>query len=152
EEDDSLQVALTPDEVGALLDRAAGRNRRILIYGISTMLRKTPLLGHRNEWVNGSRAWLEVPAEMMKKGRSKRRRPLSVPLSRIALEQIEARRGLSWPNEKTGNPLTWLEDYLEGLARGASVRPFSLHDLRTTGATWLKNAGVDRLVIKALMG
>lgn len=152
EEDDSLQVALTREEVGAILRYARGRNRRILIYGICTMLRKTPLLAHRNEWVDASRLWLDVPADLMKKGRSKRRRALSVPICATALAQIGDGASLSWPNEGTGRPLTWLDDYLVALADSAHVRRFSLHDLRTTGATWLKNAGVDRLVIKALMG
>jgi integrase len=152
EEDDSLQVALTEDEVSSLLTHVRGRNRRIFIFGLCTMLRKTPLLAHRNEWVDRGRAWLDVPADLMKKGRAKRRRALSVPIADVALAQLGDGRGLSWPNERTGSPLTWLDDYLIAVADAAEVRRFSLHDLRTTGATWLKNAGVDRLVIKALMG
>ena len=154
DEDDSLQVALTREEFGSVLEHATGRNRRILIYGVCTMLRKTPLLAHRNEWVDRSRRWLNVPADLMKKGRSKRRRMLSVPICETAAAQIAGglAQGLSWPNERTGKPLTWLDDYLTALAETAKVRPFSLHDLRSTGATWLKNAGVDRLVIKTLMG
>ena len=32
------------------------------------------------------------------------------------------------------------------------MRPFSCHDLRTTGATWLRDADVDELVISLLLG
>ena len=113
DEDDSLQVALTRDEVRSILEHVKGRNRRIFIYGLCTMLRKTPLLAHRNEWIDRSRSWLEVPADLMKKGRSKRRRGLSVPVAAVALAQLEGSTGgLSWPNERTGRPLTlWCQSY-----------------------------------------
>jgi integrase len=153
EEDDSLQVALTEQEVGAILEHVSGRNRRIILFGVCSMLRKTPLLALRNEWIDRGRVWLDVPADFMKKGRSKRRRALSVPIASTALSQItDEGAGLSWPNEATAKPLVWLDEALEAIADAAETRGFSLHDLRSTGATWLKNAGVDRLVIKALMG
>lgn len=42
--------------------------------------------------------------------------------------------------------------HLRGPRQGVGVRPFSCHDLRTTGAPWLRDAGVDELVIALLLG
>jgi integrase len=116
EEQDSLQEPLTPDQVAAVLDLANDRDRRILIYGICTMLRKTPLLGHCGQWLDWRRAWLTVPSDVMKKGRAKRRRGLSIPLCDTAMGQLGGEHiGYTWPNSATGRPLTWLDDTLHSL-------------------------------------
>jgi integrase len=86
------------------------------------------------------------------------RRGLSIPLCDTAIGQLGGQHiGYTWPNSATGQPLTWLHDTLHSLVERASkngpaVPRFSLHDLRSTGATWLRNAGVDPLIIKHLMG
>ncbi len=152
-EEETQQVALTEDEFADILAHASERNRRLLIFGVCTMLRRTPLLAFRGEWVDWRRGWYEVPAELMKKGRSKARRVFSGPLAQIALEQLcDVRSGVVWPNSKNGEAVKWIDDSLIRIADAAKVRRFSLHDLRSTGNTWLKNHGVEHLVRKRLLG
>jgi integrase len=152
-EDETSQVALREDEFEAVLKHASERHRRILIFGVCSMLRRTPLLALRAEWVDRKRSWLRVPAEYMKKGRSRIRHELSIPLPTIAIQQLgDAPTGLVWPSGRTGGPLTWLDETLHRIADAAKVRRFSLHDLRTTGNTWLNTYGVGHLVRKRLMG
>jgi integrase len=61
--------------------------RRRLIFGVSTMLRKTPLVGLRAEWIDLDDPWLTVPASFQK-GRRAEKRELSVPLCEWAVEQL----------------------------------------------------------------
>jgi len=152
-EDETLQVALSEEEFKAILLHAGDRNRRLFIFGVCSMLRRTPLLELRGEWIDRKRSWLTVPAEFMKKGRSRARREFSIPLPMVAIEQLDdVRSGVVWPSNRTGEPVTWLDESLRTIADAAKVRRFSLHDLRTTGNTWLNSFGVDHLVRKRLMG
>jgi integrase len=148
-------VALTKAEFRAVLGVLSETNRRRMIFGVTTMLRRTPLLALKQSWIDPERGWLSVPAEMMKKGRSRRRTPLEVPIAAWALEQtldLDANEhGYLWPSA-TGKPLTRVHDIFANCAEDAGVRPFSCHDLRTTGATWLRDEGVDELIIAILLG
>jgi integrase len=158
--EEQQMVALTIDQFFAVLDAIKsmrqGREvtRRRLIFGVTTMLRKTPLMGLRAEWIDLSDPWLEVPASAQK-GRRGEKRPLSVPLSGWATEQLPNPlpvTGLVWANSRTGGPTGNLTHTLNRLADAAKVARFSLHDLRATGNTWLANAGVDERVRQYLMG
>ncbi len=90
------------------------------------------------------------------KGPARRRSPLDVPLSQWSLEQVRdlaaATDGYLWPNPATGIPMRWVDGIFRSAFEKAGVRPFSAHDLRTTGASWLRAAGVDELVIVILLG
>ncbi len=150
-------VALTKDEFRAVLRVLSDKNRRRMIFGVTTMLRRTPLLALKQPWIDFDRSWLSVPADMMKKGRSRRRTPLEVPIAAWALEQIEGlepnEHGYLWPARATGTPLTRVHDIFADCVEASGVRPFSCHDLRTTGATWwLRDEGVDELIIAILLG
>jgi integrase len=149
-------VALTKDEFKAVLRVLSETNRRRMIFGVTTMLRRTPLLAMKKAWIDRGKAWLSVPAEMMKKGRSRRRTGLEVPLSSWALEQTKDvdgnAHGYLWPARMTGTPLTRVRDIFADCVAASGVREFSCHDLRTTGATWLRDEGVDELVIAILLG
>ena len=57
-----------------------------------------------------------------------------------------------WPSRQTGGVLTRVHDIFVDAVKASGVRPFSCHDLRTTGATWLRDAGIDELVIALLLG
>lgn len=152
-EEGTLQVALTEEEFKAILSHASERNQRIFIFGVCSMLRRLPLLELRGEWIDRKKSWLTVPAEFMKKGRSRHAHELSIPLPKIAIKQLEGvRAGVVWPSRYDGEAVTQLDESLHRTADAAKVRRFSLHDLRTTGNTWLKNYGVDHLVRKRLMG
>ena len=147
-------VALSIDEFREVLKILSSINRRRFIFAVTTMLRRTPLLGLRDEWVDRESSWLSVPREFMKKGRSKHRSPLHIPMSRWALDQVHDLRpvgGYLWPNPNTGQPMTWIDHIFIDASRKIGI-DFSCHDLRTTGATWLADAHVDELVISILLG
>jgi integrase len=158
--DEKEMVALTIDEFFRVLEaakrlpRAADITTRRLIFGVTTFLRKTPLMGLRSEWIDLSDPWIYVPAESQK-GREGERRPLSVPLSGWAVEQLPMplpKKGLVWANARTARPTGNVTRTLQKLASMAKVPEFSLHDLRTTGNTWLANEGVDERIRQYLMG
>jgi integrase len=158
--DEQEMVALTVDEffrvlaATAQLPRCGDITRRRLIFGVTTLLRKTPLMGLCTEWLDLHDPWLDVPASAQK-GRRGERRPLSVPLCGWAVEQLPRhlpRIGLIWPNPDTEKATGNVTHTLQKLAREARVPEFSLHDLRATGNTWLANEGVDERIRKYLMG
>ena len=148
-------VALSVDEFREALTAVSPINRRRFIFGVTTMIRRTPLLRLQDEWIDREGNWLAVPREYMKKGRAKHRSPLHVPLSRWALDQVRDLSpnadGYLWPNEQTGKPMTWIDHVFEAASKKIGI-DFSCHDLRTTGATWLAEAHVDELVISILLG
>ncbi|HJQ36223.1 MAG TPA: tyrosine-type recombinase/integrase [Thermoanaerobaculia bacterium] len=148
-------MALSVDEFREVLNVLSPINRRRFIFGVTTMLRRTPLLGLRNEWIDREASWLSVPREYMKKGRSKHRSPLHVPLSQWALDQVRDLEpnvdGYLWPNPNTGKPMAWIDHIFSDASEKIGI-DFSCHDLRTTGATWLAEAHVDELVISILLG
>lgn len=148
-------VALSIDEFREVLSVLTPINRRRFIFGVTTMIRRTPLLSLRDEWVDRETGWLSVPREFMKKGRSRHRSPLHVPLSKWSLDQIADlqpnREGYLWPNPRTDKPLTWIDHVFSEASAKIGI-DFSCHDLRTTGATWLADAHVDELIISILLG
>jgi integrase len=149
---DSTQVALSEAQLGELLAIAPPLKRRLIIFGVTSALREENLFGMRGEWIGWNDAWLKIPAEFMKKGRSEQARELSRPLPAIAMQQLGDPRlsGYIWPNPTTGLPFTRLG--LDVLCAAAGVPAISEHDLRTTGNTLLHTNGVDHLTRKALMG
>lgn len=160
-DDEESMVALSVDQFFAVLEatrqvmrQGADVTRRRLIFGVTTMLRKTPLMGLRSEWIDLEDAWLVVPKEYMK-GKGGKKRALSVPLCGWAVEQLPhpmAKSGYIWPNTRTGEPTGNLTHTLQKLADAARVPEFSLHDLRATGSTWLANEGVPERIRQYLMG
>lgn len=147
----SLQVALTEDEVTALLGAVQHQwRRRIMIFGFATGLREGNLYGLRGEWIDWPNAMLRIPAEAMKGGR--KARDLNRPLPSIAMEQLGSPRlsGYIWPNPETGLPYTRIP--LARLCATAGIQRISEHDMRTTYVTWLRLHKVDSLVVKALVG
>jgi integrase len=149
---DSTMIALSEGEIGELLAVAPPLKARMIIFAICSEIREENLFGLRGEWINWAEGWLHIPAEFMKKGRSKAARALSRPLPKIAMEQLGPPRlsGYIWTNPQTGVPYTRLG--LDALCEAAKIRAISEHDLRTTGNTLLANVGVDHLSRKALMG
>jgi integrase len=148
-------VALSIDEFHEALRVVTPLNRRRLIFGVTTMIRRTPLLSLRHSWIDHASCWLSIPREFMKKGRSRYRSALHVPISRWSLEQIPSsslsNQDFVWPNPRSGKPMTWV-DHIFRTASEKIGTDFSCHDLRTTGATWLAEAHVDELLIAILLG
>lgn len=148
--DDSLQVALTEEEFGKLLGKATKETSSLLILGVTTMLRKSNLLGLRAEWIDAEKRWLTVDRHLVK-GRVNQKRTLSVPVPQWTIDALAGRRdGYVFANPRTGKPFIWIYDRLTTLATKSGVRGFSLHDLRSTGISWLRRHGVDRSVVKVL--
>lgn len=157
--EEQQMVALTIDQFFAVLDATKhmrqGRDltRRRLIFGVTTMLRKTPLMGLCAEWIDLNDLWLTVPASAQK-GRRGEKRPLSVPLSGWAAEQLPSplpTSGFVWANNRSGEPTGNVTHTLNKLADEAGVPRFSLHDLRATGNTWLANSNVDERIRQYLL-
>jgi integrase len=148
-------VALSIDEFREALTVLSPINRRRFIFGVTTMVRRTPLLSLNRAWVDLDAKWLSVPREFMKKGRSRHRSPLHVPLSEWAVDQLRYLTpntdGYVWPNPQTNKPMTWVDHIFKEASKKVGI-DFSCHDLRTTGATWLAEAHVDELVISILLG
>ncbi len=152
---ESDMVALSHEEFRDVLKVLNPINRRRMIFGVTTMLRRSALFGCKKSWVDPKRRWLSVPAEEMKKGRSKRAKPLEIPIAGWALEQVQDlepnEHGYIWPSTATGLPLTRVHETFADCVRRSGVTPFSCHDLRTTGSSWLRDEGVDELLISILL-
>ena len=144
-------VALTEDEFGRVLEKIDPRDQEIVAAGVTTRLRRKNLLGLRGEWFDRSERWLHIPAPLMK-GTRGTKKPLSVPVATWTLDIVgERESGLLWLS-RTGEAITWYEHVLTKAIAQSGVRPFSLHDLRTTGNSWLDRAGVDKMTRRVLMG
>jgi integrase len=152
---ESDMVALTHDEFRAALAVLSPINRRRMIFVVTTMLRRSALFGFKKSWVDPEWNWLSVPAAAMKKGRSKRAKPLEIPIAVWALEQVldlePNEHGYVWPSTATGLPLTRVHETFADCVTRSGVTPFSCHDLRTTGSSWLRHEGVDELLISILL-
>lgn len=158
--EDSRAIALTPDELRALLSaevltpRLTNRLHQIIRVGVTTMLRRSNLLGLRWEWIDLERKWLHIPAKYMK-GVADRKRPLSVPLSDWTIDSLgkPANSPFVFPGViNSDKAMSDIRDELDRLAKAAEVRSFGLHDLRYTGNTLLAGAGVMEETRSALMG
>ena len=98
--------ALTPAEFFKLYDatfhlpRSGDVLRRILIFGVCSRLRKTPLLAMRGEFIDRAESWLRVPA-VLNKGRGDDYRDIAFPLPGWALAVTDdlPRRGPLWPSK-----------------------------------------------------
>jgi integrase len=190
------------DAVGAL-QRAGDRYQRMLVLGLTTMLRENPLLNLSYDWMDLTAGTVTIPPQFVKKGRGRARKELTLPLSAWAVEVIR-RVGAAGPStngrdqepagaeqgernwglvretvsgtatpasrHETGStdPLTecvWgapianVQPTLVRIAHIAGIRPFSLHDLRRTGATILLNhrcdlhpQGIAKFTVDRLLG
>ena len=105
--------------------------------------------------MDAERKWLSVLADAMKKGRSKKAKPLEIPIATWAVEQVQDleanEHGYVWPSTATGLPLTRVHETFANCVRRSGVTPFSCHDLRMTGSSWLRDEGVDELLIGILL-
>jgi len=150
------RLALTTDQVSAILDaEIVGRHsdidraKRVIVVGITTMLRRSNLLRLRWEWIDINKKWLTIPAKVMKA-----KRELSIPLSFWTIEMLGTPRakGFVFPNPVNFGPTKHLRATFDALAAEADAPHFTPHDLRRTGYTWLAERGVERIVRKVLMG
>jgi len=155
-----LYFELNPRKVSAATierDRISARSL-VRIIGKNTLPEKIdePIaLRYRTTRARRSSAskkeWMDF-----EEGREKRRYPLHVPIALWALEQVRdvepSDDGYVRPSRQTGGVLTRVHDVFVDAVEASGVRRFSSHDLRTTDATWLREVGIDELVIELLLG
>lgn len=139
--------------LGARIHRDTERLHRILVVGVTTMLRRDVLFGLRWEWLDLARRWMVIPAEFMK-GRTGQKRPLSVPLCDWAVEAVGEPGPSPYVFSAPGSTgKAWgFDASMRSLAVAADVPAFTPHDLRRTGASWLAEAGVDESRVSILLG
>ncbi len=140
---------LTAGEADRLLDELPAQLADMARFTLESGLRKATLLAMRWEWVDwtaGSEC-LRVPPPKMKG-----RRPLIVPLSRMALAILRR----LWPVRSAdrvwgGRGEPGARCWRAALVR-AGIDDFRWHDLRHTWASWHVQAGTTLAVLKELGG
>jgi integrase/recombinase XerD len=151
----TIPSVLSQEEVVRLLEAApAGRDRVLLQVAYGCGLRLDELLHLRVSDIDSSRMILHVHHGKGGKDRL-------VPLSPRLLQELRAYwrryRPRTWlfPGRKPDAPMTdgGIQRRLRhALKRAGLNKPCSMHTLRHSYATHLLEAGVDVLVLKALMG
>lgn len=126
-------------EAAGVLPRVADRYQRMLVLGLTTMLREEPLLNLSHEWTDLTARTVTIPPQFVKKGRGRARKELVLPLGAWTVTALQDGTSCVW-----GTPIANVQPTLVRIARLAGIRPFSLHDLRRTGATLLLNHRCDR--------
>lgn len=152
--------ALEPEEVRRILeadlDHDAERFRRIVTVAVTTMLRLTPLLHLREDWLDREACWLTVgDGERHGRRALKGGRPIDVPLCETAMAAIgPPRDGIAYvfARDASTGPPRWFRRTVIALVRSGVCDEFSPNDLRRTGITWLELAGAPPLAIALLAG
>lgn len=190
-------------DAAGTLPRAADRYQRMLVLGLTTMLRDDPLLNLSYEWMDLTERTVTIPPQFVKKGRGRVRKELTLPLCAWSVDVIRRVGAVgsqtrcdagplvsanTSPNERGavftpplaevkancgpttssidsstgcvwGAPIANVQPTLVRIAHIAGIRPFSLHDLRRTGATLLLNhrcdhhpQGVPKFTVDRLLG
>lgn len=128
---------LLPDEERELLAVAPAWLGRFVVVAVGTGLREGTIRQMRWEWIveKEGAAWVNVPAEAMKKGR-----PHRMPL-RAEVRAALGERGTGLVFDLPAGPRLWYE--LQKAARKAGIAPgLKVHDLRRTFASRLLDRGV----------
>jgi integrase len=129
-------------EAAARRPRVGRRSQRMLVLGLNTWLRAKPLTNLDVAWIDREQSVVRVPPAFVKKGRNRRRTELVLPLNRWAMAALEPlpASGCVWGvHAVTKRPSENLHHTLRAIAEDAGIAPFSLHDLRRTGASLLLN-------------
>ncbi len=143
---------LTDAELATIWNAAAENGYgRIVKLLMLTAQRRDEIGGLRWDEIDTQAGLISLPAE-----RTKNSRAHDVPLSRMALDTLEAQprmagRGLVF-GEGEGPFSAWSRSkdrFDEKL--GETVKPWTLHDLRRTAATRMADLGVQPHVIEAVL-
>lgn len=146
----SRDVALTPDEVGRLLQAiyrsSMKRAQKLALHLlILCMVRKSELIEARWEEFDLTAAEWSIPADRMKKDR-----PHFVPLPRQAVAMLEELQGLAggsacvFPSTHHLNrPIAHSTLNVAVRSLDVDVRDFVIHDFRRTASTCLNEAGFN---------
>jgi integrase len=139
--------------------------------GINTGVRRGGILAIKKDHINlntksvfcaikvkGVRKSYEIKQNHMFVVRNKGNKPYTVPLNATArrvMEELLADdelTGYLFLNEMTGRSLTEIKRSFKTACRLAGIEDFTFHDLRHTFATRLKEAGVDKISRRDLLG
>jgi integrase len=131
-------------EAAAKRPQVGARMQMMLVAGLTLWLRKSPLTNLDKSWIDRVGLTVTVPPAYVKKGRARKRRELVIPMTHWFASILEP--GLDnvhtcvWGiNRRSGRPASNLFHTLRAIANDAKIRPFSLHDLRRTGNTIVRN-------------
>ena len=135
---------LTEAEFSALLEALPATRRLWLLLAVFAGPRKSELEALRwEEHVNLDTGWVMRPGTKTKKSRQ------TVPIA----DSLRGTLATEW--QPTGPVVSrWLNARrdLAAACRRAGIRPVSANDLRRTFASWMKQRGVDSIVVARLMG
>ena len=135
---------LTELELELLLSALPAHRRLWVLIAVYTGARFSEVEALRwEQHIRLDAGWIQLPGSKTKK--SYRKVPLCEPLRELLSEHWRA----------TGPVVTHWHNVRRDLAiacRGAGIRPASPNDLRRTFASWLKQRGVDSMVVARLLG
>jgi len=143
---------LTPQQWWTLFSELPRHTRYIALFSLATGLRRGNVLRLRKADVDWTR---RVAYIGQVHNRTKNKKPLTVPLNRIALMVLRA----VWEDHPEyvftykGKPVKQVNTkaWKKALKR-AGIEDFRWHDLRHTWATWMKAKRVDSLTLMKLVG
>lgn len=139
---------LTPQQARKLLARLPEHQRDIVLFALATGLRHGNIVGLQWGQVDMRRrlAWIHAD-------QAKARRPISVPLSSVAMDVLRRRRRdhESYVFVYKGAPIRCANTkaWREALA-SLGIRDFRWHDLRHTWASWHVQNGTPLHVLQEL--
>lgn len=139
--------ALSIDEVERLIAASAPHVQPFIRVAVQTGLRLSEL--SQLQWAD-----VDFAANRITITRSKSRKVQTVPMDRIVRETLLALRGtgrVGWVFLYDGHRLENPKKAIAGAARRAGVGKVTCHVFRHTAATRLIEAGVDILLVKAIM-
>lgn len=139
---------LTPQQVRRLLPRLPEHQRDLVLFALATGLRHGNIVGLQWSEIDMRRKLAWIHADQAKAGR-----PISVPLSVVAMEVLRRRRGDHEASVfvyrgrpiRCANTKAW-RDALASLG----IRDFRWHDLRHTWASWHVQNGTPIHVLQEL--
>lgn len=141
---------ITPEQARKFLVLLPPHTRDVAAFSLETGVRKRNATGLLWSWVDLHDRMVHIPA-----AEAKGRRPISLPLSNIAMEILERWQGrhLSHVFHYQGRPIKEVNTKAYRAARvAAGLGRFRWHDLRHTWASWHAMSGTPLLVLQQLGG
>ncbi|WP_028314560.1 tyrosine-type recombinase/integrase [Desulfatibacillum aliphaticivorans] len=143
---------LSKEELSALMSKATGVLREIVLTAILTGMRKGEILNLHKRHLDFGNQLITVPGS-----ETKGKRPLTIPLPgelemifKQNLQQHES--GFVFENKHTGKPLVDIKKAWKAALKDAEIKDFRFHDLRHTYATYSLLVSKDIRILQELLG
>lgn len=141
---------LTSEQAETLLKELPPHQREVVLFALATGLRQGNVL-----WMEWERVSLDRKFAFIDHGDTKNEEALPVPLNDMALAVLERQKGkhpkfvftFRGQHLKSANTRAWRK-----ALKRAGIVNFRWHDLRHTWASWLRQNGVPKWVLKELGG